>query len=89
MDRTSSRGGQEFTMNLVSNASMTTSPGKSRSSFTTQLPTTISLPGDWQVALVEFAWPSMIQNVTVVEFTFSEKVPALPVENIPGITDRV
>ena len=70
---------------------MTTSPGKSRSSFTTQLPTTISLPGDWQVAVAlgEFAWPSMIQNVTVGEFTFSEKVPALPVENIPGITDRV
>ena len=40
----------------------------------------MSLPGDWQVALVEIAWPAMIQNVTVGEFTVSKKLPALPVE---------
>ena len=83
MDRTSSRGGQEFTMNLISNASMTTFPGNSLSNFTTLLPTTMSSPGDWQVALVEIAWPAMIQNVTVGEFTVSKKVPALSVEKYP------
>ena len=83
MARTSNRGGQDFTMNLVSNASMTTFPGNSLSNFTTLLPTTMSLPGDWQVALVEIAWPAMVQNVTVGEFTVSKKVPALPVEKYP------
>ena len=40
----------------------------------------MSLPGDWQVALFEIAWPTGIQNVTVEEFTISKKVPTLPVE---------
>ena len=62
---------------------MTTFPGNSLSNFTTLLPTTKSLPGDWQVSLVEIAWPAMIQNVTVGEFTVSKKVPALSVEKYP------
>ena len=59
---------------------MATFPGNTLSNFTTLLPTTLSLPDDWQVALVEIAWPAMIQNVTVGECTVSKKVPALPVE---------
>ena len=76
----SSSGGQEFTMNLISNASMATFPANTLSNFTTLLPTTMSLPGDWQVALVEIAWPAMVQNVTLGQFTVSKQLPASPKE---------
>ena len=79
----SSSGRQEFTMNLISNASMATFPGNTLSNFTTLLPTTMSLPGDWQVALVEIAWPTMVQNVTLGQFTVSKQLPTSPNEKKP------
>ena len=56
--------GSEYTLNLISNASLETFPGNRLSSFTTLLPQPFNLPGEWQVALVELFWPAMICNVT-------------------------
>ena len=74
---------QEFTMNLVSNASMDTFPENTLSSFTTLLPTPIHLSGEWQVALVEIAWPNSVQNVTVGEFTVSKRHIQPPIDKRP------
>lgn len=74
---------EEFTMNLISNASMETFPGNTLSSFTTLLPTPIQLSGEWQVALVEIAWPNVVQNVTVGEFTVCKIRNHSPVEKRP------
>ena len=75
---------EEFTLNLVSNASMETFPGNSLSSFTTLLPTPLNLVGEWQVALLEIAWPTMVQNVTVGEFTVSKKLPVSSSDKQPS-----
>ena len=64
--------GCEFTLNLISNASMETFPGNKLSSFTTLLPEPFSLAGEWQVALVEISWPAMVQNVTDGQITVSK-----------------
>ena len=45
----------EFTLNLISNAFMETFPGNKLPSFTTLLPTPVTLSGDWQVALLEIS----------------------------------
>lgn len=60
---TTDERGCEFTLNLVSNASMETFPGNKLSSFTTLLPQPFNLTGEWQVALVEISWPAMVRNV--------------------------
>ena len=79
---------QEFTMNLISNASMDTFPENTLSSFTTLLPTPIHLSGEWQVALLEIAWPNIIQNVTVGEFTVYKRNIQSPVEKRPRKHNR-
>ena len=56
-------GDDDLTPNLISNASMETFPGNKLSNFTTLLPTTMTLVGDWQVALLELSWPAMVRNV--------------------------
>lgn len=66
----------EFTINLISNASMETFPGNTLSCFTTLLPTPFTLSGEWQVALAEIAWPLVVQNVTIGEFSVAKKLPA-------------
>ena len=79
---------QEFTMNLISNASMETFPENTLSSFTTLLPTPIHLSGEWQVALLEIAWPNSIQNVTVGEFTVYKRNNQPPLEKRPRKHNR-
>ena len=51
-------GGNDKTLNLISNASMETFPGNKLSSFTTLLTTHMNLSEDWQVALLEISWPA-------------------------------
>ena len=69
-------GGNDMTMNLISNASMETFPGNKLSSFTTLLPTPMTLSGDWQVALLEISWPVLVSNVTEGKITVSKSVPS-------------
>ena len=64
---------QEFTINLVSNASMATFPENTMAHFTTLLPHQLQLPGYWEVALVEIAWPSSIQNITTGLFGYRQR----------------
>ena len=61
---------RKFTINLVSNASMTTCPENTLSQFTTLLPQQLNLSGFWEVALVEIAWPAAIQNITYGQFKY-------------------
>ena len=85
-------GSAEFTLDLISNASMETFPGNNLSSFTTLLPTPVTLSGDWQVALLEISWPAMVCNVTEGQITVSKIVPRpktppphqSPSKNIPS-----
>ena len=55
---------QSFTINLVSNASMSAFPDNTLAKFTTSLPQSLVLHGTWEVALVELSWPGLIENVT-------------------------
>lgn len=59
-----------FTINLVSNASMSTFPDNTLAHFTTLLPEQINLEGIWEVAVVEISWSELIQNVTEGTFSF-------------------
>ena len=68
-------GSAEFTLNLISNASMETFPGNKLSSFTTLLPTPVTLSGDWQLALLEVSWPALVRNITEGQITVSKTVP--------------
>ena len=85
-------GSAEFTLNLISNASMETFPGNKLPSFTTLLPTPVTLSGDWQVALLEISWPAMVRNITDGQITVSKIVPRpkspqphqSPSKNIPS-----
>ena len=61
---------QSFTINLVSNASMSTFPDNTLAKFTTLLPQSLVLHGTWQVALVELSWPGLIENVTEGLFSY-------------------
>ena len=79
---------QDFTMNLISNASMETFPENTLSSFTTLLPSPFHLSGEWQVALLEIAWPNSVQNVTVGEFTLHKRNIQPPVEKRPRKHNR-
>ena len=85
-------GSAEFTLNLISNASMETFPGNKLSSFTTLLPTPVTFSGDWQVALLEISWPALVRNITEGQITVSKIVPRpksppphqSPSKNIPS-----
>ena len=85
-------GSAEFTLNLTSNASTETFPGNKLSSFTTLLPTPVTLSGDWQVALLEIFWPAIVRNITEGQITVSKIVPLpkspppyqSPSKNIPS-----
>ena len=69
-------GGNDMTLNLISNASMETIPGKKLSSFTTLLPTPMTLSADWQVPLLEISWPALVCNVTEGKIAVSKNVPS-------------
>lgn len=56
--------GQEFTVHLVSSASMQTFPENSMASFRNQLHQQLTLEGDWRVALTEIIVPTFLNNVT-------------------------
>ena len=61
---------QSFTINLVSNASMSTFPDNTLAKFTTLLPQSLVLYGTWEVSLVELSWPGLIENVTEGLFSY-------------------
>ena len=61
---------REFTINLVSNASMATFADNTLADFTTLLPDQLDLTGFWEVALAEIAWPAAIQNITSGHFKY-------------------
>ena len=61
---------QSCTINLVSNASMSTFPDNTLANFTTLLPLSLVLHGTWEVALVELSWPGLIENVTEGLFSY-------------------
>ena len=67
----SSSSSSSFTVNLVSNSSMSIFSKNTLANFTTLLPNPIELPrsdgrtnGSWQVALLEISWPAKVQNVS-------------------------
>ena len=62
---------QNFTINLVSNASMDVFPANTMARFRTLLPNKVELTGDWEVALLEVSWPGKVKNVTNASFTIS------------------
>ena len=51
---------REFTINLVSKASMATFPENTLAQFTSLLPQQLNLTGFWEVAQAEIAWPAAI-----------------------------
>ena len=63
---------REFTVNLVSNASMATFPDNTLAHFTSLLPQQLSLTRFWVVALAEIAWPAAIQNITSGHFKYRD-----------------
>lgn len=56
--------GEEFTIDLISSASLDIFPQNTFSSFTNQLSRVIELEGEWVVGLLSIAFPSKIKNVT-------------------------
>ena len=61
---------REFTINLVSNASLATFPENTLAHFTSLLPQQLNLTGLWEVALAEIACPAAIQNITSGHFKY-------------------
>ena len=59
-----------LTIVLVLNASSQLFPNNTLSSFTNFLPEQLNLDGQWEVAISEFSYPSMYQNVTEGRFMF-------------------
>lgn len=78
-----------FTVNLISNASMCYYPSNKLSSFRTLLPTEkgLDLEGDWEVALSEMVFPTMMKNITdggIFKFVNSSRdtpIPTLEIGN--------
>ena len=62
---------QNFTFNLVSNASMDVFPANTMARLATLLPNKIELTGDWEVALLQVSWPGKVKNITKSSFTIS------------------
>ena len=53
----------QFYMNLPSNASLKTYPKNTVASYTTHLPSSVQLSGQWEVALAEFSYPRTWYNI--------------------------
>ena len=54
----------EFQLTLPSNASITFSADSKPANFTTTLPSSISLEGEWEVALIDIQYPHNWLNIT-------------------------
>ena len=63
-------GSDEFTVHLISTASMDYFPDNTLASFRNFCKEEIALDGDWRVALSEIIFPSKLNNVTDEEFTY-------------------
>ena len=63
-------GSDEFTVHLISTASMDYFPGNTLASFRNFCKEEIALDGDWRVALSEIIFPTKLNNVTDEEFTY-------------------
>ena len=57
----------EFTVNVISSASMNIFPENTLASFRNFFSEALILQGDWRVALTEIIFPSQIANVTTDE----------------------
>ena len=66
----------EFYLTLPSNSSMEYYPENTLTSFTTRLPNSISLEGDWDVGLVEIQYPHNWYNIPedIQKRTFTLKI---------------
>ena len=58
---------KEFTIDLISNASMGIFTNNTMAKFRNQLAQPLQLDGDWQVALASISFPSNINNVNSAE----------------------
>ena len=58
---------REFTIDLISNASMGTFINNATAKFPNQLAQPLQLDGDWQVALASISFQSNINNVNSAE----------------------
>ena len=54
---------EEFTLELVSNASMDIYPNNTLASFTNFLPHEINLRGSWEIALLDICYPARFKNI--------------------------
>ena len=63
-------GSDEFTVHLISTASMDYFPDNTLASFRNFCKEEIALDGDWRVALSEIIFPTKLNNVTDEEFTY-------------------
>ena len=63
-------GSDEFTVHLISTASMDYFPDNTLASFRIFCKEEIALDGDWRVALSEIIFPTKLNNVTDEEFTY-------------------
>ena len=61
-------GVDSFTVELVSIASLQLFQNNMLGSFTIFLPEHVNLDGQWEVAISEFSYPSIYQNVTEGKF---------------------
>ena len=59
----------EFTVNLISSASMNIFPNNTLASFRNFFSEALILQGDWRVALTEIIFPAQIANVTTKDIT--------------------
>ena len=62
-------GTDEFTVNLISSASMDIFPNNTLASFRNFFNEALILEGDWRVALTEIIFPAQIANVTTKDIT--------------------
>ena len=63
-------GSDEFTVHLISTASMDYFPDNTLARFRNFCKAKIALDGDWRVALSEIIFPTQLNNVTDEEFTY-------------------
>ena len=71
----------EFTIDLLSNASMDVFNGNTMASFRNQLSQPIHLQGEWQVALTSLSFPSNIKNVNSGEIVVYKNSMSNPNES--------
>ena len=63
-------GSEEFTVHLISTASMDYFPDNTLASFRNFCQEEIALDGDWRLAISELVFPTNLNNVTNENFTY-------------------